>query len=255
MKVIEGRRGSIGSGHRPAIAVSLLGRTATEVLTEARAWSGEPFEVLEWRIDAFEAAQDAEAVCRLAAQLQAAVPEKAWLLTIRSRAEGGVGALPDEGIVEVLQALAVAGLGDVLDVELRWPVAVTETIVTTATRHRLPILFSVHDVAGTPPETQLTEWFDAGARRGGAAIKVAVTPKQSSDVEILLASTRAAHARLPIAVVGIAMGELGSRSRVEGGEAGSCLTFAAGSRASAPGQWPLARLHAALDARYGIIGR
>lgn len=108
-----------------------------------------------------------------------------------------------------------------------------------------------HDFAGTPSPERLSEWFNAGARRGGAAVKVAVTPQREADVEALLASTRAAHERLAIAVVGIAMGELGTRSRIEGGEWGSCLTFASGTTASAPGQWSLSRLREALVARYG----
>lgn len=255
MKVIEGRRGPIGSGRRPAIAVSLLGRTAAELIAEARTWADQPLEVIEWRIDAFEAAQDPHAVCQLAAQLQASAPAKAWLLTTRSRAEGGAGSLPDEAIVHVLQALADAGHGDVLDVELRWPNAATDSIVTAARRHRLPILFSVHDFTGTPSSERLAQWFDAGARRGGAAVKVAVMPQREADVDALLAGTRAAHERLPLAVVGIAMGELGARSRIEGGEWGSCLTFASGAIASAPGQWPLTKLRDALASHYDNEGR
>lgn len=255
MKVLGGRRGPIGSGLRPAIAVSLLGRTPAELITEARQWAAQPLELIEWRIDAFEAARDPGAVCRLAAQLQASAPQKAWLWTVRSGGEGGAGALPDETIVEVLQALAEAGIGDVLDVELRWPTTVTDSIVSAARRHRLPILFSAHDFTGTPTLECLTEWFDTGAQRGGAAVKVAVMPQSGADVDALLASTRAAHERLPIAVVGIAMGELGARSRIEGGEWGSCLTFASGSSASAPGQWSLVRLRAALEAHYGTAAR
>lgn len=255
MKVIEGRRGPIGSGRRPAIAVSLLGRTAAELLAEARAWAGQPLEVIEWRVDAFEAAGDPAAVCRLAAELQQSAPDKAWLLTVRSHREGGAGALSDDAIVGVLQALADAGLGDVLDVELQWSSAATDSIVTAARRHGLPILFSAHDFTGTPARERLMEWFDAGARRGGAAVKVAVMPHREADVEALHASTRAAHERLKIAVVGIAMGELGTRSRIEGGEWGSCLTFASGVIASAPGQWSLSRLRDALVARYDGQGQ
>jgi 3-dehydroquinate dehydratase-1 len=73
-------------------------------------------------------------------------------------------------------------------------------------------------------------------------------PKVISDVVTLLAATERASRELRIPLITMAMGSLGVVTRVFGGMFGSALTFAAGTKTSAPGQLPIETLREILDA-------
>jgi 3-dehydroquinate dehydratase-1 len=71
------------------------------------------------------------------------------------------------------------------------------------------------------------------------------------DVLTLLAATAQADAKGRIPLISMAMGPLGSVTRMVGGVFGSSLSFAVGDTASAPGQIPIADLAAV----YAVIRR
>ena len=68
-------------------------------------------------------------------------------------------------------------------------------------------------------------------------MKLAVMPNSEEDVFCLLevsALLRDTYAEIPF--IALSMGQLGASTRICGGEFGSVITFAAGKKASAPGQ-------------------
>jgi 3-dehydroquinate dehydratase-1 len=67
------------------------------------------------------------------------------------------------------------------------------------------------------------------------------------DVLTLLAATAQADAKGGIPLISMAMGPLGSVTRMIGGVFGSSLSFAVGEAASAPGQIPIADLNTVYD--------
>ena len=85
---------------------------------------------------------------------------------------------------------------------------------------------------------------------GGADIvKLAAMPQSAGDVLALLEVTarfREEHPDVP--VITMSMGKLGSISRLCGETFGSCMTFGAHKKASAPGQYEMNRLLGILDA-------
>lgn len=221
------------------------------VLAEAADLRRAGVDLIEWRIDAFAAAEDADAVLAVMAHeawMSSPVPV---LCTFRSRVEGGARETSPALIATILRKLAEQGIADMLDLELRWPTEQTDAIVAAAHRHGMAIMFSQHDFQRTPSLSSLLAAFEAGRARGGDAVKIAVMPETPVDVDRLLEATRRASDGGRHAVIGIAMGELGVRSRIEAGAYGSVLTFAAGQRASAPGQWPIESLRSALEEHYG----
>ncbi len=86
-----------------------------------------------------------------------------------------------------------------------------------------------------------------GQDLGADLPKLAVMPNSPRDVLRLMDATLLAYERLG-PVVTMSMGPLGQLSRVAGGLTGSCMTFGAGTEASAPGQLPAERLCEILQA-------
>jgi 3-dehydroquinate dehydratase-1 len=76
--------------------------------------------------------------------------------------------------------------------------------------------------------------------------KVAVMPREDEDVLALLTATAQASRSLTIPLISMSMGTRGALSRIFGHQFGSTVTFAAGLAPSAPGQWSLPVLRAAL---------
>jgi 3-dehydroquinate dehydratase-1 len=88
---------------------------------------------------------------------------------------------------------------------------------------------------------------------GADVAKLAVMPRSADDVLRLMRLTAEARAKFPALPLSImAMGALGSITRVAGFLYGSDMAFAVGKQASAPGQIPIAdaRLIAGMLLRY-----
>lgn len=86
--------------------------------------------------------------------------------------------------------------------------------------------------------------------QGGADIvKLAVMPNKVDDVLRLLSVTAKFHEENPdTPIITMSMGQMGSISRLSGETFGSCVTFGAHEKPSAPGQYEMNRLLEILDA-------
>ena len=71
---------------------------------------------------------------------------------------------------------------------------------------------------------------------GADVFKIAAMAVTKEDAESLLKTTAFLHQHSIGPLVMMAMGEWGKTTRVAAGRYGSCITFAAGQEASAPGQ-------------------
>ena len=71
---------------------------------------------------------------------------------------------------------------------------------------------------------------------GADVFKIAAMAVTKEDAESLLKTTAFLHQHGIGPLVMMAMGEWGKTTRVAAGRYGSCITFAAGPEASAPGQ-------------------
>ncbi|WP_332815955.1 type I 3-dehydroquinate dehydratase [Ramlibacter sp.] len=247
MKPIALRGQPLGGGALPAVCVPLVGRDGDALLAEVAAVAGEPPDLLEWRVDFFGAIADTAQVVETAARIRqaAGVP---LLFTRRSQREGGQPvALAERQVVELYQAVCRQGAADIVDVEVAADPAHIAAVRDAARASGIALLLSFHDFAGTPPAQQLLERFRQAQGLGADIAKIAVMPRQRSDVLALLQATLQASEELRIPVAGMAMGALGAVSRLCGGEFGSALTFAVGQQASAPGQLPLQALRRGLS--------
>lgn len=241
-------RGRAFGGDTPVICTPLVGRTRDAVLAEAGNVVAKEPDVVEWRVDFFEAIGDTRAVLETGRALRAAVGDAPIIFTRRSAKEGGSPIPLDEaGVVALYDAVGASGLVDFLDFEMGNEPAHVQSVVATAHAQRTRVILSYHNFGYTPGQEFLVQRFLEAERLGADIAKVAVMPRDRLDVLTLLAATAVAHAKGGIPLISMSMGPLGAVTRMVGGLFGSSLSFAVGDAASAPGQMPIADLAAVFE--------
>ena len=250
-KVITVRGRTLG-GETPVICTPLVGRTRERVLAEAASVVAKKPDVIEWRVDFFEAIGDTPAVLDALAALRAAVGDAPIIFTRRSTKEGGTPIpLDDAGVVALYAAVGATGHVDFLDFEMGNDPEHVRQVVATAHAQSTRVILSYHNFGYTPGHDFLVQRFLEAERLGADVAKVAVMPRDRADVLTLLSATCTAHAKAGVPLISMSMGPLGAVTRMVGGLFGSSLSFAVGEGSSAPGQMPIADLRTVYD----IIGR
>jgi 3-dehydroquinate dehydratase-1 len=224
-----------------------VARTRAALAAETAAVAARRPDLLEWRVDFFEAIADTREVLRAAADLRAASAGIPVLFTRRSQREGGQPiALDEPAVLALYEAVAGSGAVDLLDFEMGNDADHVAQVRALARRRGLSLVLSFHDFQRTPADADLRARFELAQRLEADVAKVAVMPQSMEDVHRLLGATLQASRTLSIPVVSMAMGGLGAVTRLCGGVFGSALTFAVGAAPSAPGQIPIDEVRAAV---------
>ena len=247
MNTIDIRGVTIGAG-QPKIAISLTGSSKNTVLAQADTLREWPVDIIEWRMDCFEAVEDPAAVCDCLATLRPLVGRTILLATFRSAQEGGNHALSTEDYIALNEAVLASGAADLLDVELFAPGKAAPRLIDAAHSVNCPVILSSHDFQKTPPVQEMVSRLCRMQEMGGDILKLAVMPQSHKDVLALLQATEEmerCYAHQPL--ITMSMGELGRCTRLCGGFFGSCVTFGAATQSSAPGQIPAKKLRQILD--------
>jgi 3-dehydroquinate dehydratase-1 len=210
----------------PTVIAPFTDRTPLRTL-EAAAKQG--LSLAEARVDLFRDRR-VEAIREHIAAVRAVLPV---LVTIRAAREGGAWREPERARLELYRALLPGA--DAVDVELAAPIRVD--VVSAARSARRLVVLSHHDFRRTPSAARLDRIVDAGARAGADIVKLAAQVEDDAGTA-RLAAVFARHPRRALVV--IAMGEHGKKSRVFFPALGSLFTFASLDRATAPGQLDLA---------------
>ena len=237
----------VGNGAQPLICVPLVGRTPEAIIGEMAVILAKKPDLIEWRVDFFEAIANPTTVIEIAGRIRKASGHVPILFTCRSVMEGGEP-IPIDAAALVRLYVAVCGSRDVdiIDYELSHPVDELAQLRQISRANDVAMIMSYHNFKMTP-ETAILEGKFAEAERLGADIgKVAVMPNSPEDVLTQLGATWRASEAGSIPVIGMSMGSLGSVSRMLAGVFGSAVTFAVGDSSSAPGQMPIEDLRIAL---------
>lgn len=260
-----------GAPTRPLVVGVIADEAALRAAAALLPGDGGAPELLELRQDAFHArlqgeapAPAEEAVARAIGALLHASP-RPLILTLRDPREGGLDATlaSDRGRLALLRELS----RDVawIDLELRALLAPAAAgpgfrELAAATRARGGrVIASFHDFRGTPSLGRLRA-LAARARHSGCVdvFKIATTVARPADLARLLTfldvensaggASATSGGSMRFAVMGMG-GALGRASRVALAAAGSVFNYGSlGVAATAPGQWPVARLREILDA-------
>jgi 3-dehydroquinate dehydratase-1 len=150
------------------------------------------------------------------------------IVTNRCQKEGGRWDGSEEARVELLMSALTRV--DAVDVELTAPLR--NRVVDAARSLNKVLIISSHDFKVTPPASVMTATLEQAMDDGADIAKLAVTPNSTADTLALLTVTQ--EADFPVST--IAMGKLGSHTRVVAPIYGSVLTYGAVEDAVAPGQ-------------------
>lgn len=236
---IKIKKYTIGMG-RPLICVPIVESEREQICQVARQAVGQGAEVLEWRMDWFAQIEQWSEIEQILYELAEICQETILLCTFRSKDQGGERQLAEAEYIELMQNVARSGYADLLDLEVlecRNASAVIKRLHQAGQR----IIGSQHYFSHTPETAQMRQEL-LQIREAGADIgKLAVMPQNSMDVLRLLEATVQIKESCPdYPLVTMAMGGLGTVSRISGQIFGSCMTFASLGKTSAPGQLPLA---------------
>lgn len=240
MKTIEIAGLSFGQGP-PQICLPLTAQDLPSLLAQMTTAQDLPAGLYEWRADLFRGPLTValEELCQKA--------DKPLLCTLRTRDQGGQGTASPEEYEEILLEMMETGGFSLLDVELAQGQERALRLIRAAHRWGLGIICSHHDFQKTPTQGRMVAILEQMKALGADLPKLAVMPNSPRDVLRLMDATLLAYERLG-PVVTMSMGPLGQLSRVAGGLIGSCMTFGAGTEASAPGQLPAEKLCEILQA-------
>ena len=246
-KPIQVQGKSLGSGTLPVIITPLVGKTLAAILDEVTAIVPKRPDLLEWRIDFFEAIGDVQTVVDAALAIRQASGGIPVLLTRRNVTEGGMPIPIDEAAVVAMYAAACqAHCVEMIDYELSNAPEDLKQLREVSAANGIALIMSYHNFQLTPDADTLDSKFAAAERLGADVAKVAVMPTNEQDVLALLAATDRARQTLKIPLISMSMGGIGSLSRIVGWVYGSAATFAVGKSSSAPGQIAIEDLRAVL---------
>jgi len=262
MKTLEVGNIKLGEG-QPKICIPLVSSTAEGLLKEAASAAKKPCDMVEWRADYILNAMGGLVLSEVCRRLKLLLKEikrltgKPLIFTIRTEMEGGKIGLKNAGYFYINKVIAETGLADFIDIEAfdapgEVPEDEIRDFVEYAHQNGTYVLLSNHDIEETPDQEEMLTRFFVMQSLGADIMKLVVTPNSQEDVLELLATAaimKDYYAEIPFIV--ISMGELGTNTRVCGGEFGSVITFAAGKKASAPGQIGAEQLKMLLDKYYG----
>lgn len=232
----------------PAVCAPLVARTDEALVAECSAVAAKKPDLIEWRVDFFDAIGDAQQVIAAAKQLRSAAGGIPILFTRRSAREGGEKiAVGEEQVVALYRDVIASGWVDAVDFELESDPAHRDAVREAARRAGLPLVMSFHDFGATPRAGALVQRFQRMQSLGADVAKIAVMPQTRDDVLELMAATLQASRSCAIPLVSMAMGALGAVTRTSGWLFGSAMTFAVGASSSAPGQMPIGDVRAAVE--------
>lgn len=235
MNTIKIKNVEIGKGI-PKICIPLTGKNREEIIEEMEIVKKSNPDLIEWRVDFFEESDNPERVCEMLGTINDSFKQIPVLFTFRTKEEGGEKSIMSEDYVKLLKEVSERRLADIVDVQVFWYGEKSEDFIKELKETGAVVLASSHHFEGTPSVREMSDALYTMENRGADIVKLAVMPRSEKDVCALLEATmeRKEHSNKPM--ITMSMGQSGMLSRICGELTGSCVTFASGKQASAPGQ-------------------
>ena len=246
-KIVEVKHLKIGEGI-PKVCVPLVGRNDAELVEEAEALKQIQFDLVEWRMDYHERAEDIEAMVQTISTIKKVLKDIPLLATFRSKREGGERAVSTAYYKALNKAIIETERADLIDVELFMGEEEVKEIIQYAHAKNVKVVISNHDFKKTPKKGMIIERLRKMQELGGDLPKIAVMPNSAADVLTLLEATNEMSERFADRpIITMSMSGTGVISRLSGEIFGSSITFGAAKETSAPGQLPVQVLNQILN--------
>ncbi len=228
-------------GVEPLVCLPLIAKRKDELISQAGQLKTSGPDLLEWRVDCFDQAEDIDACIGSLRELRKEIGKTVLIFTFRSSLEGGQSKINEEKRLELIVGALMTGDADIVDIEMSNQPDFIESIKKIKAQTQTKLILSYHNFDATPSEEFIVDKLVQAEEMGADIAKVAVMPENNGDVLTLLSATnRARSALVKIPIITMSMGEIGAITRLAGGQFGSDITFAIGGASSAPGQLPIA---------------
>jgi len=246
-QTIQVKNVDLGTGV-PKICVSIIGKDQQQIREEAEHIKTLPADIVEWRLDFFEAVTEGASIKSALEEITGLLPQLPLMATFRSKKEGGNKEISPAEYAMINKELITSGLVDLVDVELMTDEDIVRELTDTAKDHKVAVIISNHDFEKTPPVDIMVSRLVKAAELGGDIPKLAVMATCPKDVTALMEATRQVREDHGIGpLITMSMGGIGTISRLSGEVFGSALTFGSAKKASAPGQIDAAELKKIID--------
>lgn len=253
---------------RPKVAVPLVGITHDEIIEECRnAAENLPCDIIEWRADYYLSAideldtklQEKELyleIVKLLDEINYVAAGKPIIFTVRRKGEGGMVELNTTQYINITELVAQSGLVDIIDVEIfdenrTLDEGVLHEHIGMIHEYGCKAMLSYHCFKRMPKPAEIVKLMKNMKSLGADVCKLAAIAKTKTEAEQMLKASAFLTQQETGPLVMIAMGECGTATRIAAGRYGSCITFASGSKASAPGQVDAFMMKKWLDDYYG----
>ena len=217
--------GKLTLGNTPRIAAVIVDSEDKKAISVAKRGGA---DLLELRIDCFKK-RDALYIQKTIKNIKAV--NLPVIATIRSKVEGGKAAISDSARLGLFET--IIPFVDAVDIELSSS-KILKDIINQAHRFNKKVIVSYHNFKNTPEQKKLEAIIKNSKKAGSDIVKIATLARDKKDI-IRLASLTVSHEN----IITIAMGRLGTLSRLLFPMLGSLLTYCSVTKASAPGQIPL----------------
>ncbi|MGD9569945.1 MAG: type I 3-dehydroquinate dehydratase [Sedimentibacter sp.] len=220
----------------PKICVPITGITDYQIICDFENLRYYDFDLVELRIDYYECVEDSQKVSELLVKIKK-IYDKPILFTFRTKEEGGMHEMSEEKYFSLNQDIIKSGLIDLIDIELLHADEKIKEIIFLAKQNDVKVIMSNHDFLKTPSKDEIISTLVKMQEFDADITKIAVMPNCEEDVLTLMAATlemKKEKGDRPF--ITMSMGPLGIVTRLTGHLLGSCLTFTALNKSSAPGQ-------------------
>ncbi|MCR4673375.1 MAG: type I 3-dehydroquinate dehydratase [Lachnospiraceae bacterium] len=240
-------KGRYIDNNKPLVCVPIVETTKEAILSRTRDLVDSDVEMLEWRADFYEDLADIEKVKSLLETMRGLTKDTVLVVTIRSLAQGGQCKFSPLEISNTLVSMSGVHAADFIDVEF-FTFEKPERLIKKLQERGALVITSHHDFRETPEESVMMTLLEQMKEGDADIVKLAVMPREVSDVLSLLKVTDLFRKENPsIPVVTMSMGRMGMISRIAGEIFGSCITFGSVGALSAPGQMPREELERVLS--------
>ena len=228
---------------KPEICLSLNCATMTQIYEEIDRYK-DYCSVVEWCVDKFPGAEQwsQEEFAEKLAEVKQFCKGKKLMVDYKG----------DEKVGNAFLRRAM-GIADIIDIDA--DNSEVHKLVRQAKRKGTQTLISHHEFEKMPGRDEIATLFIKMEKTGGDILKVAAMANSEQDTYNLLEGA-AAYCQLKYhqPIVAIAMGEEGQVSRICAGDFGSVMTYACGSKPTAPGQFDAKRLYEYMKKYYSKEG-
>ena len=234
-------KGKVFGGEKNLSCIPMIPATKEALLEETKLVADLNPDIIEWRVDYFEQAGDAQYVKEALLEISQYLTNIPLIFTFRHVCEGGAKEYPQDVRLATIEAALETGFANIIDVEACNEKSFIDAVKDATVKYDAKLILSSHNFKETPSEEFMYEKLKEEMALGADIPKLAVMPQNFLDVMALMKATyRARTEGVDLPMITMSMGEIGKISRVIGDLYGSDMSFVVGKEASAPGQIPVA---------------